>query len=74
MTYAVTSACIQCGTCFDVCPVSCIKMSSKQAVIDPVECIDCGACLPVCPTEAVKTESDASSAVLKFNATESARL
>jgi ferredoxin len=55
VTYIISGRCM--GTmdqsCVDICPVDCIHLVERMAVIDPGECIDCGACLPECPVEAI---------------------
>jgi ferredoxin len=55
VTYIISGRCM--GTmdqsCVDICPVDCIHVAQRMAVIDPGECIDCGACLPECPVEAI---------------------
>ena len=46
--------CCGCGACMQVCPRSCIKMSSDSEgflypLVDSVNCIKCGLCEQVCP-------------------------
>jgi NAD-dependent dihydropyrimidine dehydrogenase PreA subunit len=55
MTYIISGRCIGSmdQSCVEICPVDCIHVVQRMAVIDPAECIDCGACLPECPVEAI---------------------
>ncbi len=43
--------CLSCGTCYAVCPASCISISSEKPFpnIDESKCINCKKCLQVCP-------------------------
>ncbi|MGB6130114.1 MAG: 4Fe-4S binding protein [Psychrilyobacter sp.] len=46
--------CISCGTCEDVCPVTCIsEIEDGKRLIDEDACIDCGACAGVCPVACI---------------------
>ena len=51
--YAVTDACIGCGTCLPVCPQRCIAMENGRAAIAQAHCLHCGSCADVCPVSAV---------------------
>lgn len=42
-------ACIGCGECIPVCPVSCIELVDGLAEIDKDACIACGFCAEACP-------------------------
>ncbi len=53
MAYVISDACISCGACEPVCPVSAISEGETQYVIDPDLCIDCGSCVDTCPQEAI---------------------
>lgn len=53
VVYFITSECIKCGICPDVCPVSAIEEAEEQYIINDT-CINCGKCKEVCPIEAVK--------------------
>jgi len=46
-----SDACIECGRCADVCPMSCISPDGHRTLND--ECILCLDCQAVCPTRAV---------------------
>ncbi|MDP2173039.1 MAG: 4Fe-4S binding protein [Candidatus Cloacimonadaceae bacterium] len=46
-------ACIGCGACVDICPVSALLMEDGKAVVDEDTCIDCGACIGTCPVVAI---------------------
>lgn len=56
MAYKISSACVSCGACADVCPVSAISQGDSQYEIDPGVCIDCGTCADTCPTGAIGPE------------------
>ena len=53
MAYVITSDCVSCGACVDVCPVSAISEGDAKYNIDADTCIDCGACEGECPTSAI---------------------
>ncbi|MBC8312736.1 MAG: 4Fe-4S binding protein [Candidatus Cloacimonetes bacterium] len=53
MAFVITSDCIKCGVCADVCPENAIVEDETQYIIIEI-CIDCGICLPECPIEAIK--------------------
>ena len=40
MAYKITSACVSCGSCADVCPVGAISQGDDQYVIDSAACLD----------------------------------
>ena len=46
--------CIGCAKCIPYCPMGCIEMKEKKAVIDQAQCIECGICVRQipCPTKA----------------------
>ncbi|MCX5783725.1 MAG: 4Fe-4S binding protein [Elusimicrobia bacterium] len=46
-------ACVNCGACEPVCPVTAISEKDGKRVINPETCIDCGACIPSCPVNAI---------------------
>ena len=51
--YFITSECIKCGICVDVCPISAIEEAEEQYIITNA-CINCGKCKVACPIEAIK--------------------
>ena len=53
MAFVITSECVKCGTCVDICPTSAIFEGEEQFVITSA-CIDCGRCQEVCPIDAIK--------------------
>jgi ferredoxin len=53
MAYVITSECVKCGTCLDICPTSAIEDGEEQYIITNA-CIECGRCKDVCPIEAIK--------------------
>lgn len=57
MAYKINEdACLGCGACVEVCPVSCIKEEDGKFVINADECLECGACAAECPVEAPAAE------------------
>jgi Fe-S-cluster-containing hydrogenase component 2 len=50
----VTSDCIGCGGCADVCPHDAITLKNYGASIDQTKCEDCGWCADQCPGDAIK--------------------
>ena len=52
MAYKINDACIKCGACAGVCPVSCIHEEDTKYCINADECIECGACAGTCPVSA----------------------
>ena len=53
MAYQITSACVSCGSCADVCPAGAISQGEDQYVIDAGACLDCGSCSDTCPNSAI---------------------
>jgi formate hydrogenlyase subunit 6/NADH:ubiquinone oxidoreductase subunit I len=51
--YFITSECIKCGICVDVCPIDAIVEGENQFIISD-SCINCGKCKSACPIEAIK--------------------
>ncbi|MCF7911169.1 MAG: 4Fe-4S binding protein [Candidatus Cloacimonetes bacterium] len=52
--YFITSECIQCGICVDVCPIDdAIEEGENQYIITNA-CINCGKCKAACPIEAIE--------------------
>ncbi|MDW7710261.1 MAG: ferredoxin family protein [Deferrisomatales bacterium] len=47
--------CTACGKCVANCPLECVALVDRVAVISP-ECVDCRVCLRVCPEGAVAEE------------------
>lgn len=56
MAYKISDACLSCGSCAEVCPVSAISQGDTQYNIDAATCIDCGACEATCPVSAIAAE------------------
>ena len=56
MAFKITDACVKCGACAGVCPVSAITEGDDKYVIDPDTCIGCGNCAAVCPVSAPEEE------------------
>ncbi len=52
--YYVNEKCVLCGTCYAVCPQSCIDTTKDPVVIDQNRCLHCGACQQVCPVQAIE--------------------
>ncbi len=53
MAYVITSECIKCSLCYDICPASAIIEGDEQFIITE-SCIDCGKCVEVCPIDAIR--------------------
>lgn len=53
MAYAISDACISCGSCADACPMSAISEGAAHYEIDAGTCISCGACAGSCPMGAI---------------------
>ncbi len=49
----INDNCIDCGTCADSCPTSCIAEGSPY-VVDYTLCLNCGLCIEECPSEAIE--------------------
>lgn len=55
MAYSITSACIGCLACKEICPSYAVQGEKKeQHTIHAHICIECGACGRVCPASAVE--------------------
>ncbi len=53
MALIITSECVKCGVCVDICPTSAIIESEAQYIITDA-CVDCGKCKEACPIDAIK--------------------
>ncbi len=53
MHFIITSECVKCGMCIDICPVSAIIEGDQKYIITS-DCIQCGRCVEVCPIEAIQ--------------------
>jgi len=53
MQYIITSECVLCYECVDICPVSAIVEKGDQLTINE-SCVGCGKCVEVCPVEAIR--------------------
>ena len=64
MAYAITSACVNCFACMDVCPSNAINEAKPHFVIDSKKCTHCdGAyadpqCASICPIETAILDGD----------------
>lgn len=54
LQYQVTSQCIGCQKCYDVCPQKCIDISMKPVIIQHNHCLHCGKCQEICPVHAIE--------------------
>jgi len=54
MALIITSECVKCGLCVDVCPTSAIIENENQYIITDA-CVECGKCKEVCPIDAIKS-------------------
>jgi len=52
MAYKISTDCVGCGACKEVCPVEAISEGDLYT-INPEVCIDCGACQGECPSNAI---------------------
>ncbi len=52
--YFITDACVECGSCVEVCPQNCINTDNIPFVIEQEHCLHCGNCFEACPTGAVE--------------------
>ena len=49
------NACVACGCCAKVCPVSAIRIwRGIRAEIDPERCVGCGRCAKECPASVIE--------------------
>jgi len=48
--------CIGCGDCARICPMKCIKISERKAIIKEKECIRCYCCHEFCPVKAISLD------------------
>lgn len=53
MAFVITSDCVKCGVCVDVCPENAIIEDETQYIITE-DCIDCGICIKECAIGAIK--------------------
>lgn len=59
MTYFITSACIECGSCEEYCENGAVDVKDKKYVIDIEKCDCCGTCLEFCPIDGAIIEKEA---------------
>lgn len=52
-----TDACIQCGACFERCPMNCIEQDEDGFYQPTAICFSCGQCATVCPAGARKLKA-----------------
>ena len=53
MELLVSSNCISCGLCSEVCPASVIDMEMGKPILSGKNCIKCGHCEAICPKHAL---------------------
>lgn len=47
-------ACVACGCCVKVCPLSAIQVwHGVRAAVDPERCVGCGKCAKECPASVI---------------------
>ena len=49
----ISSKCIACGKCADVCIQKAISPHDDLYKVNPIRCIGCGACVKICPVDAI---------------------
>ena len=49
------SACVACGCCMKVCPLSAIR-SWRAAVVNAGKCVGCGKCAKECPASVIEIQ------------------
>jgi pyruvate formate lyase activating enzyme len=50
----ISSRCIGCGNCIEVCPEGALELSPKGIEIDPKKCNGCHKCVIACPSKALE--------------------
>ena len=53
MAVTVSDACVGCGSCTQVCPVSAMAIGDQGKAEASDQCVECGACIGACPVEAI---------------------
>ena len=50
-------ACVACGCCVKVCPLSAIQVRHGiRAAVDPERCVGCGKCARECPASVIEIQ------------------
>lgn len=50
-------ACVACGCCVKVCPLSAIQVwRGVRAAVDPERCVGCGKCARECPASVIAVQ------------------
>jgi len=55
--YTISTDCMSCGACADMCPQSAIIEAKRQYVIRQSGCTGCGSCAGYCPYRAIVKRS-----------------
>ena len=53
MKFIITSECVSCGECIEICPVSAIVERDEHLFITEA-CVGCGKCVEICPVDAIR--------------------
>ena len=52
----ILNNCTGCGDCIRICPMQCMELREKRAVISEKECIRCYCCHEFCPSKAIELD------------------
>ena len=56
--YRISSFCVGCGRCEEICPAGCIDSMAVPFAIEEERCLRCGRCFSSCPRGAVERVSE----------------
>ncbi|CAL5971010.1 Nitroreductase [Hexamita inflata] len=61
MNFKVSSDCVQCEQCVQICQCGSLKLVDSEIKLDSTACIKCGQCFAMCPTGAISMYGNDSS-------------